>query len=215
MSLQAALGVYGLAITGACEPEPGEVAPAIRQIVLIGADGGAMWEIFSKSAEANDGALHPLDRWSSRVISAVADSFEATAFFPFGGPPWHPFIAWAARGEGARGSPIVMQVSPKRGLWMSYRGALGLSEPVGFQPEGGNPCLDCPAPCSTACPVGAFSGGRYDVPACLRHVTSEKGAACRSGCAARHACPVGTPPPLAQRRFHMSAFIAANGDQTD
>jgi hypothetical protein len=64
-------------------------------------------------------------------------------------------------------------------------------------------------PCLSACPVGAFSGRSYDVPACVNHTRSTAGVDCReAGCRARRACPVGREYPYEpdQARFHMDAF---------
>jgi hypothetical protein len=107
-----------------------------------------------------------------------------------------------------------MQVSPARGLWMSYRGALGFAGQLTLPPRpSATPCEGCPAPCLTACPVDAFAGGAYDVPRCVAHVASAAGAACRTGCLVRDACPAGAGVclPLEQRGFHMAAFLAAQG----
>ncbi|MEM7178607.1 MAG: ferredoxin [Pseudomonadota bacterium] len=212
MALDRLLAQSGLAVVGHFEPGPQDGLPsAVAHLALIGADGTRMWEVFGKSAEIHDGAPHPLDRWSERVLSAIAHELGATACFPFGGPPWQPFIRWAVRGEGARPSPVTMQVSPSRGLWMSYRGALGFPSVQDLPPTATEaPCIGCPAPCLTACPVGAFSDAGYDVPRCTAHVRSEAGGACRTGCLVRVACPAGTPPPLAQRKFHMDAFLTAH-----
>lgn len=208
-----ALVPHGLAVVGGFHPTTEDGAPpAARTLLLIGADGDRMWEVFHRSAEASDGAADPLDRWSRRVIGSVAAQIGAEALFPFGGPPWQPFIRWAALGEAARVSPVVMQVSPSRGLWASYRGALALQERLNLPDwPSHDPCHGCPAPCLSACPVDAFADGRYDVAACTAHVASPAGTACRSGCLVRRACPAGVAaePPELQRRFHMDAFLAA------
>lgn len=213
--ITAAVEATGLSTVGAFHPEPADGAPAgVGTLVLLGPSGGAMWAAFRASPEAGDGRPHPLDRWSRRVIDGLAARLGAVALYPFGGPPCHPFQCWAARGEGAAPSPVAMQASPARGLWASYRGALGFTERLPlFSSPGPSPCLACPAPCLTACPVGAFAGGAYDVAACVAHVTSPAGAACRGGCLVRAACPAGSGLglPTAQRAFHMAAFLAANG----
>ena len=209
-----AAGEEGLAVAGAIQVEAGGGAPeGIETICLLGADRDRMWAVFAASPEAADGGPHPLDRWSRRVIERLADKLGAVALFPFGGPPYQPFQRWAARGEAAIASPVAMQVTGGRGLWTSYRGALGFREPVAVAEQGReNPCLGCPAPCLTACPVDAFASGSYDVPRCVAHITSPHGAACREGgCLVRHACPAGrdAAPPAEQCRFHMDAFIHA------
>lgn len=212
--LNTALAAHGLAVVGGFHPEPGDGVPeGVATLVLVGASGVSMWEAFSAAPEVRDGAPDPLDRWSRRVLEGVAAELDARAFFPFGGPPYQPFQRWAALGEGAHPSPVGMQVSAARGLWISYRGALGFAEWLELPDiDRANPCAGCPAPCLGACPVGAFARGRYDVPRCVSHITSPDGAACREGgCLARHACPAGgeAAPPRAQCGFHMAAFIAA------
>lgn len=211
--LAAALAPHGLAPVGAFHPAGEDGVPAgIATLVLVGADGARLWPVFTASPEFGDGAPDPLDRWSRRVLGAVAAGLGARALFPFDGPPYLPFQRWAARGEGARPSPVAMQVSPGRGLWLSYRGALGLAARLELAPAAPPPCPSCSAPCRTACPVDAFAGGAYDVAGCLAHITSAAGRACREGgCLVRHACPAGraTAPPRAQSAFHMRAFIRA------
>lgn len=213
-AIAAALGPHGLAAVGAFHPAEGDGVPAhVATLVLVGAEGAELWPRFTASPEFADGRPDPLDRWSRRVLEAVAADLGARAFFPFGGPPYLPFQRWAARGEGAHPSPVGMQVSPARGLWLSYRGALGLAERLPLRPAAEtSPCEPCPAPCLTACPVDAFAGGAYDVDRCVAHITRPEGRACREGgCLVRHACPAGraATPPRAQCAFHMEAFIRA------
>lgn len=214
--IASAAGRTGLGLVGAFHPEPDDGAPdGVETLVLLGPADEAMWVMFRGSTEAHDGLPDPLDRWSRRVIGDLAQAFGAAALFPFDGPPWHPFPRWASRGEAAVISPVGMQATAQRGLWASYRGALGLSRrlPLHVLPHErpGGPCLDCPAPCIDACPVGAFDGASYDIPACVAHVTSASGAACRDGCRVRASCPAGAGInlPIEQRRFHMAAFIRA------
>lgn len=212
--IDSALAPHGLAAAGAFHPEPGDGAPeGVGTLVLVGARGGALWRVFTAAAEFADGAADPLDRWSRRVLEQVAAELGARALFPFGGPPYQPFQRWAARGEPAYPSPVGMQVSVARGLWVSYRGALGFAGRLAIGlPVRGDPCCGCPAPCKTACPVNAFAGGRYDVAGCAAHIATPAGTACReAGCLVRHACPAGAAaaPPAAQCGFHMRAFLRA------
>ena len=213
-TVERAVAIWGLSVVGAFHPRSGDSVPeGVGTLCLLGADRDHMWEAFKAGPEATDGQADPLDRWSRRAIEAVAADLGAVAIFPFGGPPYQPFQRWATRGEDAASSPVAMQVTPGRGLWASYRGALGFTEVFAIeQPVTVNPCPACPAPCLTACPVEAFAGGAYDVPRCVAHITSPAGVACREGgCLVRHACPAGraATPPAGQRRFHMDAFVRA------
>ena len=107
-----------------------------------------------------------------------------------------------------------MQVTRTRGLWASYRGALGFRAHLELgEPPGASPCIGCNAPCVTACPVNALGAGAYDVPACVAHLKSGDDSACLDGCLVRKSCPYGAQLhlPEDQRRFHIAAFLRSNG----
>jgi len=198
-----------LAVLGALHPGPEDAAPAgTGTLVLLGPDGPRFWEVFAASPEAADGAPDPLDRWSLRVIGALAARLGAGALFPFGGPPWQPFTRWARASGAAWESPVGLLVHVRLGLSVSYRGALGLRARLPLPPPAERPCDGCTRPCLDACPVGALGRGGYDVPACHAFLDTAAGCACyRRGCAVRRACPVGRDlRPEAQSTFHMAAF---------
>jgi ferredoxin len=208
----------GLVPRGALRLDDNErVGPltSIRTIVLAGFAGRDGWATFATSPEARDGFDHPLDRWSRRVIEALARDLGATALFPFGGPPFWPFQQWARRAEPVHPSPIGVLIHPRYGLWHSYRGALGFREALDVpEPAGApSPCDSChERPCLNACPVGAFSAAGYDVAACVGHLQDSAGADCMSaGCRARRACPVGADHVYGpeQANFTMRAFLRA------
>ena len=206
-------GAFHVAADDAVPPFPdGEAAATL---VLVGNAGPAMWPVFAASREANDGVPNALDRWSRRVISRLAQAFGGASHFPFGGPPWHPFIRWARRAGPVYPSPIGPLVHPDFGLWHAYRGAIALRERIEIPPRDDrvSPCETCAdRPCLSSCPVGAFSASGYDVPGCVAHIESRTGAGCLTqGCLARHACPVGqaTAYDAPQAAFHMRAFLDA------
>ncbi|MEL7179873.1 MAG: ferredoxin [Pseudomonadota bacterium] len=198
--LSRALSTFGLQQLGDCQD-------GTDTITLIGPDEPRFWSIFCDSPEYKDGEADPLDRWSCRVLTAVAEEHNAEALFPFGGPPYAPFFTWAKQTGRFWASPIGFLVHDEMGLFVSFRGAIRWHKPakVGTNPQ---PCVTCTQPCATACPVGAFDDG-YDVAACKAHVRSDAGATCRTkGCLARKACPVGQGTRLpAQAAFHMEAFL--------
>ncbi|MEM1298009.1 MAG: ferredoxin [Pseudomonadota bacterium] len=210
-----AASAHGLSVVGAFHPDLPDMAPeGTRTLVMLGPGDTGMWQIFAGSPEYLDGAEHPLDRWSHRVVTALATELSAMPLFPFGGPPWHPFQRWAERAEGAVSSPVRMQATAARGLWTSYRGALAFRDRIDLPPPASaNPCLACAAPCMQTCPVGAFSGDAYDVPRCTAHVQSDAGTACLTGCLVRRSCPAGTALdlPEEQQAFHMAAFLRSQG----
>jgi hypothetical protein len=187
----------------------------VRTIVLIGVAGRSGWGAFAASLEAHDGFDHPRDRFSRRVIDAIADDLAAVALYPFGGAPYLPFQQWALRAEPVHPSPIGLLIHPTYGLWHSYRGALGFAEALELPPLEvlPSPCETCSGrPCLAACPVGAFTAAGYDVAACASHLKSAAGGECMNrGCLARRACPVGAEHAhgAEQAAFAMAAFLRA------
>lgn len=189
-------------------------APA-RTMMLIGNAGPAMWQRFSAE---RDPSADTLDTWSHEVLSALADELGARAFFPFDKPPL-PFQRWAARARTVHTSPLGLSIHGTYGLWHAYRAAFAFDEEIAFVGTGSpiSPCDTCEdKPCLQTCPVAAFSGTGYDVPACAAHITGPDGTDCVDlGCRARRACPVGRDYVYehAQARFHMTAFVRArSGD---
>ncbi|WP_232823032.1 ferredoxin [Oceanibium sediminis] len=200
-------GSQGLVPLGHAAPEAGLPA-GTGHLVLLGPDGGAFWAVFRASPEYGDGAPDPLDRWSSRVLGGIADRLGGVALLPFGGPPWHPFIAWALATGRCFPSPVGLLVHDRFGLMVSFRGAIALPGPPPPQPDGASPCESCTdKPCLVACPPRAMTGAGYDVAACHDFIDTTAGADCLSGCLVRRACPVGQGlRPEAQSAFHMAAF---------
>ena len=198
---------HHLEIMGGFNPTPEEGLGGT--LLLLGPAEPGFWSHFTSTPEYADGQRDPLDRWSRRVIDDVAAALGATALYPFGGPPYQPFIAWALRSGRAWQSPAGPLVHDRAGMMVSYRGALALRDRIALPPNGSNPCDSCAGrPCLTACPVAALSPDTgYDVPVC--HAYLDTGPDCmRAGCRACRACPVsqsyGRQP--AQSAFHMKSF---------
>ena len=209
--LRAALGAEGLLYRGGFHPDPEDNAPPdAATLILVGNAGPDMWHAFERSRRLG---ADPLNDWTRRVLSGIADRFAATAIFPFDGPPYAPFFAWARLAETVSDSPIGMLIHPEFGLWHAWRGALAFRERFALPafdavPRPCERCLD--KPCRTACPVDAFREGAYDVAVCAGHLRTEAGVDCMAlGCRARRACPVGAGHTYApaQARFHMNAFL--------
>ncbi len=176
-------------------------------ILLISPEEPKFWGIFSRSPEYLDGRVNPMDRWSKRVLNALAIETDARALFPSDGPPFAPFYTWAVRSGRFWASPISFLVHEKAGLFTSFRGALLVDDTISVA-NTPKPCSTCAAPCKTACPVNAFANG-YDVDACKSHLATPEGADCMTqGCRARRACPVGAGKRLpSQAQFHMESFL--------
>ncbi len=218
-----AVEARGLIPRGGFHPDSEDRVPAmadgrgVATLVLVGVAGPSLWDVFQAAPESRQ-SPNPLDRWSRRVVTELATEVDADALFPFGGPPFLPFIRWARRAEDVYPSPIGPLIHPEYGLWHAYRGALAFPRAIDLpaterRPRPCDACAD--QPCLSACPVGAFSARGYDVPACIDHIDGPRGADCLGGgCLARRACPVGVAYQYApeQMGFHMGAFVAGNRD---
>jgi hypothetical protein len=216
-----AVEARALAMRGAFHPIPADAVPAMADgrsvgtLALVGVVGRSTWDAFQAAGESRE-VKDPLDDWSRRVVGELAARLGAEALFPFGGPPFLPFIRWAQRAEAVFPSPIGPLIHPDYGLWHAYRGALAFAEALDLPAPRArrHPCESCAdKPCLSTCPVDAFSTRGYDVPICIRHVAAASGAECLDGgCLARRACPVGAAYQYApqQMSFHMRAFLRAN-----
>ncbi len=210
-NIEARAAKHNLAVFGAFHPTPEDGAPAsCKTLMLLGPKEPGFWAHVSAAPEFQDGNPDPMDRWSRQTIGTLACDLGAKALFPFGGPPWHPFIAWAKRSGRAWASPVTLLVHDTAGLMVSYRGALALKSQIDLPtPPAADPCEKCHRPCLTACPVGALSTGSYDTEACHSYLDTGPGQSCMTGgCQVRRACPLSQNygRAEAQSAFHMRSF---------
>ncbi len=190
---------------------------AARSLVLFGNAGSSIWPTFSISPEMQDGLDNPLDRWSQRIGDELAKQLGGMAYYPFGGPPYQPFISWAQRAESLRPSQLGMLLHPEYGLWHAYRFAVALPD-VLFDTQSNklplrHACDTCEEkPCYSACPVDAFLNNHYDVDRCVSHLDANPQAVCNhDGCLARMSCPEAMEHRYVQPHaaFHISQFLKA------
>ena len=148
--LSAEAATHGLFIMAEC-PDP----EGTGTIVLIGADA-TFWDVFTISREYKNNVPDPVDTWSKRIITRLADGQPTV--YPSDGTPYAPFIPWALGSAQFFQSPVGMMVHQKAGLMISILGALKLSHPY-FAPTPSAPAPSVHSvkqPCLTAGPIGAF-----------------------------------------------------------
>ena len=206
--IKALCRAHSLDIFGAFHPRPEDGAPeGCKTLILLGPHEPGFWATLTRSSEWRE--QDPVDRWSERVIGDLAQTIGGEALFPFGGPPYQPFIRWAQRSGSAWASPVTILVQARAGLMVSYRGAIALRRKIDLPTLPTNPCDTCEKPCLTACPVGALSASGYDVDACHAFLDTEDGSDClKRGCAVRRACPVSQTYGRVEEQssYHMSVF---------
>lgn len=198
-----------LIIMGALHPRVSDAKELESGTLILLGTAGSFWPTLKAAPEwcGSD----PVDRWSTRVIGQMAQDLGAEAHFPFGGPPYAPFIDWALKSGRTFSSPVGALVHDTVGMLISYRGALHFPDEFAI-PETNttSPCTNCPAPCTTACPVNALNTQSfYDVVACHAHLNTAEGQTCMTGgCLARLACPLsaGAERDREQSAHHMRAF---------
>ncbi|WP_245306327.1 ferredoxin [Roseovarius aestuariivivens] len=186
-----------------------DLPKGIATLVLLGPKEPGFWDMFTATPEYADGAPDPLDRWSARVIGRVARDLDASAYLPFGGPPYQPFIQWAQASGRAHVSPVGLLVHDTAGLMVSYRGALGFAHRIDAPAPPPSPCETCrETPCLGACPVDALGPDGYDVPACKADLDRPGNDCMTRGCRVRRLCPVSQSygRQYSQSAFHMRAF---------
>ncbi|MFD2172739.1 ferredoxin [Rhodobacter lacus] len=178
-------------------------------VLLLAPDEPGFWPHVTAQPEFADGAKDPLDRWSKRVIGALAAAHGGRAIFPSDGPPYPPVFRWALASGEAFSAPVGMMVHVRMGLMASLRGALALPGALPLPDPAPHPCTECAAPCRTACPVAALGPEGYNTAACHAFLNTAEGANCLSGgCLARRACPLSKSyGRLAeQSAWHMRQF---------
>ena len=114
----------------------------MKTILLLGPKEPFFWGVFKKSSEYSDNKENALDRWSKKIIEEIAIKLNARSFFPFE-TPFQPFYDRAKKCSTKGSSPVNLLVHKGRGLFISFRGALGINEYI----ESPNNSKDICTPC--------------------------------------------------------------------
>ena len=201
----------GLIVMGGQHPRTSGATQLDTGTLILLGTAAEFWPVLKSSPEWTDGVADPVDRWSTRVVGQMAIEMGATPYYPFGGPPYTPFIDWALKSGRTFQSPVGALVHDTVGMLISYRGALHFTEELAIpEATAPSPCTTCSAPCATSCPVDALNTHSfYNVAACHTHLGTAEGQTCMAGgCLARLACPLssGAERDTEQSAHHMRAF---------
>ena len=188
---------------------------SVRAIVLAGMAGRDGWSAFAASPEAADGADHPLDRWSRRVIEGSGARPRRARPVPLRRTAVLAVPAMgAALGAGASLADRSPDPSALRTLAQLPRSARVSGGARCSRTRGGAKSVRL-LPRTLVLeymPRRRVLGGGYDVAACAGHLKGADGADCMDGgCRARRACPVGAAYVYGpdQASFTMRAFLRA------
>jgi len=199
-----------LDVIAAFHPNKSDFAPdGCATMVLLGPREPGFWAAISREPEAH--GADPVDRWSRRIIEALAEGLDARALFPFGGPPYQPFVNWALASGQVWQSPVSLLVHDRAGLFVSFRGALAFDRRLDLPDIAArSPCETCDEkPCLSACPPRALTSQGYDIGACHGFLDQAGGRSCLdAGCLVRKACPVSqTYGRLDQQSAHHMRYF--------
>ena len=206
-------GQFHLAIFGGFHPDEQDKIPkGTRTLIMLGPREPGFWAYLKSQEEFQQGLPNPLDRWSKRVIDLIGIKSGGEPIYPFGGPPYHPFMTWALKTGRSWHSPVQFLVHETAGLMVSYRGVLAYQDHIPLpEPPGVSPCETCAdKPCMTACPIGVLTPDGYDADGCRTYIGSFEGQDCLGmGCQVRRICPVSQTYQRDPRQseFHQMAFL--------
>ena len=208
-AIKKSLSINGLEIVGLFNPTIDiHQLEGIKTMLMIGPKETIFWEIFKKSTEYLDEQGDPLDRWSERILQLIAKKHQAKTYFPFDKDKNWPFYSWALECNEINSAPIKLLVHNEKGLFISFRGALGLNYRIQCHSKSYSVCKGCSKPCETSCPVEALNSKGYNSKKCIEYISSTTNKECLSGCLVRRSCPYGSNLQTSdQSSFHMNSFL--------
>ena len=193
------------------------------QYINVIANAGASFWTQLQSSEFKD-APHPVDAFSHALalqLIAASDAAEQSAvLYPSAEPvplmQLGKLLGWSSP------SPLGLGLHPTYGPWFAYRAVIvspqplqTLSSTVPSNPNTeqtdsfGSLCINCSAPCVTACPANAVSlANSFNIESCANY-RLQTGSNCTDTCHARYACPVGQQHQYsdAQTAHHMGRAL--------
>lgn len=206
LNLQAVFDLADLPSTLVGRLDP---APALRQLILLGHGGRAMWEAVQAAGMVSE---NPIDDFSRALVeqwfaTCLPARRHAIVY------PGSSTIGLQALGQLAgwhHASPFMVGINATWGSWYAYR-AVVLADtdftPTGVAP-GVSPCLDCHhQACVAGCPAGALGGAAFSLTRCIAW-RQRPDSSCRYTCLARCACPVASQHRYSEEQMRHSYSIS-------
>ena len=121
--------------------------------------------------------------------------------------PFQPFIDWTKKCSTMGSSPVRLLVHEEKGLFISFRGDLGINEYSESQNNSKDICTTCEKPCLTACPLNALNQEGYDVIRSKKYLNTPSDQQRKDTCLVRISCPTGQTLRMKEQwHFQMKLF---------
>ena len=186
----------------------GTLLGARGTILLLGPHEPGFWPALCDSPEWRDGAADPVDRWSRRVITGLADGLARRCIFLLEPSQLRFSLGpWPVTAPGS--APSACWCRPKRGLWSPIAALWNLIGKSKRLKRQHSPAPDAPS-LAHRLPSWRATGRQYDVEACRSYVqVGSMTTLPHDGCLARRACPVSQTyeRDAAQSAYHMREFL--------
>ncbi len=203
-----------------------------RFLNLMANVGGKLWtqmnacEWVDVQTTADSSNTHKNKNWfderSSNIVHELLESSglqdNATIIYPGALPA--PLILLGELAGWSSPSPLGLGVNHSYGPWFAYRALFVTDEPLGpvsnqeamaIAAQTPSPCVNCAAPCVSACPAKAVKkDDSFDIHRCAAHRISDT-TTCATLCHARNACPIGSDYRYSndQHSYHMTRALDA------
>jgi epoxyqueuosine reductase len=163
------------------------------RVILVGHHGANLWQFVSPSQPSK---TNPIDDYSrslaEQALQKYLSEFENRLLFPDGiDLPLQQLGMACGWGEP---SWLGINIYNQFGTWYAFRAVIVTTAPLPTErlPNADSPCVECPRPCKTVCPVSAPSTpGQFDLNACIGF-RLQQDSPCANQCLARNACPIAT-----------------------
>lgn len=199
------------------------------QFINLIANVGATFWTQLQSSEYKDNP-HPVDEFGHalalQLIATSDTADECSILYPSTQPvplmQLGKLVGWSSP------SPLGLGLHPTYGPWFAYRAVILSPQPLQTEltpvadeavidaseisdedSSFGSVCINCAAPCVTACPANAVSqSNTFNIESCAGY-RLQTDSDCADTCHARYACPVGQQHQYsdAQTAHHMSRAL--------
>ena len=195
-----------------------------QYINLIANVGATFWRLLQSSEFKDD--PHPVDAFSHALAQQLIDTSDTAeqcaVLYPSSEPvplmQLGKLLGWSSP------SPLGLGLHPNYGPWFAYRAVIVSPRPLQTMTsiEASNPntqqsvsagsvCINCSAPCVTACPASAVSlSNAFNIESCATY-RLQTDSDCADTCHARYACPIGREHQYsdAQTAHHMGRALVS------